>query len=170
MIEWLVLSGRSWAATTTEGLLVYSLDGSMVFDPYDLDLDVTPASIHKQLRLKEWVSAIILAFRLNEKALKQEVLETVPHGQSESTTKPNVHKMISLTNITIKLMFFCLCWFSSPFGLQFSSWHLCRKDAGIYRRVFREDKSSAVLHDVGPESAHAAWTEAQKQVSWHTHT
>lgn len=121
MIEWLVLSGRSWAATTTEGLLVYSLDGSMVFDPYDLDLDVTPASIHKQLRLKEWVSAIILAFRLNEKALKQEVLETVPHGQSESTTKPNVHKMISLTNITIKLMFFCLCWFSSPFGLQFSS-------------------------------------------------
>uniref|UniRef100_A0A673A4F7 Periodic tryptophan protein 2 homolog n=1 Tax=Sphaeramia orbicularis TaxID=375764 RepID=A0A673A4F7_9TELE len=74
-------TGRSWAATTTEGLLVYSLDGSMVFDPYDLDLDVTPASIRKQLRLQEWTSAIILAFRLNEKALKQEVLETVPHEQ-----------------------------------------------------------------------------------------
>ncbi|XP_023282855.1 periodic tryptophan protein 2 homolog [Seriola lalandi dorsalis] len=74
-------TGRSWAATTTEGLLVYSLDGSMVFDPYDLDLDVTPASIRKQLRLQEWASAIVLAFRLNEKALKQEVLETVPHEQ-----------------------------------------------------------------------------------------
>uniref|UniRef100_A0A3B3DVN0 PWP2 small subunit processome component n=1 Tax=Oryzias melastigma TaxID=30732 RepID=A0A3B3DVN0_ORYME len=72
---------RSWAATTTEGLLVYSLDGSMVFDPYDLDLDVTPASIRKQLRLQKWTSAIVLAFRLNEKALKQEVLETVPHEQ-----------------------------------------------------------------------------------------
>ncbi|XP_037552519.1 PWP2 small subunit processome component [Nematolebias whitei] len=74
-------TGRSWAATTTEGLLIYSLDGSMVFDPYDLDLDVTPASIRKQLRLKDWASAIVLAFRLNENALKQEVLETVPHNQ-----------------------------------------------------------------------------------------
>ncbi|KAM3857090.1 PWP2 small subunit processome component [Diretmus argenteus] len=72
-------TGRSWAATTTEGLLVYSLDGSLVFDPFDLDLDVTPASIRKQLRLQEWAAAIVLAFRLNEKALTQEVLETVPH-------------------------------------------------------------------------------------------
>ncbi|KAF3857521.1 hypothetical protein F7725_009380 [Dissostichus mawsoni] len=74
-------TGRSWAATTTEGLLVYSLDGSLVFDPYDLDMDVTPASIRKQLRLQEWAPAIVLAFRLNEKALKQEVLEKVPHEQ-----------------------------------------------------------------------------------------
>uniref|UniRef100_A0A671YVE7 PWP2 small subunit processome component n=1 Tax=Sparus aurata TaxID=8175 RepID=A0A671YVE7_SPAAU len=74
-------TGRSWSATTTEGLLVYSLDSTLVFDPYDLDLDVTPASIRKQLRLKDWTSAIVLAFRLNEKALKQEVLETVPHEE-----------------------------------------------------------------------------------------
>ncbi|XP_077422157.1 PWP2 small subunit processome component [Vanacampus margaritifer] len=74
-------TGRSWAATSTEGLLIYSLDGALVFDPYDLDLDVTPASIRKQLRLQEWAAAIVLAFRLNEKALKQEVLETVPHEQ-----------------------------------------------------------------------------------------
>lgn len=74
-------TGRSWAATSTEGLLVYSLDGSMVFDPYDLDMDVTPASIRRQLRLKQWTPAIVLAFRLNEKALKQEVIETVPHDQ-----------------------------------------------------------------------------------------
>ncbi|KAM4601645.1 PWP2 small subunit processome component isoform 2-T2 [Polymixia lowei] len=74
-------TGRSWAATTTEGLLVYSLDGSLVFDPYDLDLDVTPASIRKQLRLREWAAAIVLAFRLNESALIQEVLETVPHKE-----------------------------------------------------------------------------------------
>lgn len=74
-------TGRSWAATTTEGLLLYSLDGSMVFDPYELDLDVTPASVRRQLRLQEWASAIVLAFRLNEDALKLEVLETVPHEQ-----------------------------------------------------------------------------------------
>uniref|UniRef100_A0A8C6SFH2 PWP2 small subunit processome component n=1 Tax=Neogobius melanostomus TaxID=47308 RepID=A0A8C6SFH2_9GOBI len=74
-------TGRSWAATSTEGLLVYSLDSSMVFDPYDLDMDVTPESIRRQLRLKQWTPAIVLAFRLNEKAFKQEVIETVPHDQ-----------------------------------------------------------------------------------------
>ena len=56
----------------------------MIFDPYDLDLDVTPASVRRQLRLKEWTSAIVLAFRLYEHALTQEVLETVPHKESES--------------------------------------------------------------------------------------
>ncbi|XP_056157267.1 PWP2 small subunit processome component [Lampris incognitus] len=74
-------TGRSWAATTTEGLLIYSLDGSLIFDPFDLDLDVTPASVRKQLQLQEWVAAIVLAFRLNESALIQEVLEAVPYKQ-----------------------------------------------------------------------------------------
>uniref|UniRef100_A0A3Q1D6A7 Small-subunit processome Utp12 domain-containing protein n=1 Tax=Amphiprion ocellaris TaxID=80972 RepID=A0A3Q1D6A7_AMPOC len=87
-------TGRSWAATTTEGLLVYSLDGSLVFDPYDLDLDVTPASIRKQLRLQDWASAVVLAFRLNENALKQEVLETVPHEQSDSLPDVYVEKLL----------------------------------------------------------------------------
>lgn len=74
-------TGRSWAATSTEGLLTYSLDGALVFDPYDLDLDVTPASVRRQLRQAEWATAIVLAFRLNETALTQEVLEAVPHHQ-----------------------------------------------------------------------------------------
>lgn len=63
----------------------------MVFDPYDLDLDVTPISIRQQLRRQEWASAIVLAFRLNERALKQEVLETVPHDQSEYFTAWSLH-------------------------------------------------------------------------------
>ncbi|XP_046886720.1 PWP2 small subunit processome component [Hypomesus transpacificus] len=74
-------TGRSWAATSTEGLLIYSLDGALVFDPYDLDLDVTPLSVRRQLRKMEWASAIVLAFRLNESLLTQEVLEAVPHQQ-----------------------------------------------------------------------------------------
>lgn len=35
-------TGRSWAAATTEGVLVYSVDESFIFDPTDLDMDVTP--------------------------------------------------------------------------------------------------------------------------------
>lgn len=35
-------TGRSWTAATTEGMIVYSIDDTLVFEPIDLDLDVTP--------------------------------------------------------------------------------------------------------------------------------
>nr|CAD1824141.1 unnamed protein product [Ananas comosus var. bracteatus] len=42
-------TGRSWAAATTEGVLMYSIDESFVFDPTDLDLDVTPEKVDEAL-------------------------------------------------------------------------------------------------------------------------
>ncbi|XP_019384573.1 PREDICTED: periodic tryptophan protein 2 homolog [Crocodylus porosus] len=74
-------TGRSWAATTTEGLLIYSLDSGLVFDPFELDIDITPSSIRKVLHQKEYAKGIIMAFRLNEKKLIQEVMETVPYNE-----------------------------------------------------------------------------------------
>uniref|UniRef100_A0A8C9TWP7 PWP2 small subunit processome component n=1 Tax=Scleropages formosus TaxID=113540 RepID=A0A8C9TWP7_SCLFO len=65
------------------GLLIYSLDSGVVFDPFDLDLDVTPSSVRRQVREAAWAAAIVLAFRLNESALTREVLEAVPHEQIE---------------------------------------------------------------------------------------
>lgn len=47
-------TGRSFGAATTEGVLIYSLDDSFIFDPTDLDVDVTPEvlafGIHYLLR------------------------------------------------------------------------------------------------------------------------
>ena len=40
-------TGRSWSAATTEGLLLYSVDDALVFDPTDLAEDVTPAAALK---------------------------------------------------------------------------------------------------------------------------
>ncbi|NXO94551.1 PWP2 protein, partial [Certhia brachydactyla] len=74
-------TGRSWAATTTEGLLLYSLDSGLIFDPFDLDIDVTPSNIHKTLSQKEYTTAIVMAFKLNEKKLIQEVIEAVPSSE-----------------------------------------------------------------------------------------
>ena len=34
-------TGLSFATATTEGVLVYSIDESFIFDPTDLDIDVT---------------------------------------------------------------------------------------------------------------------------------
>ncbi|NWZ95606.1 PWP2 protein, partial [Nesospiza acunhae] len=75
------LLGRSWAATTTEGLLLYSLDSGLIFDPFELDIDITPSNIHKTLSQKEYTMAIVMAFKLNEKKLIQEVIEAVPSSE-----------------------------------------------------------------------------------------
>lgn len=79
-----ILLGRAWAAATTEGLMIYSLDSSMVFDPFDLDIEVTPNSTRKALAKGEYSTALILSFKLNEMKLKQEVLEHIPLSSGKS--------------------------------------------------------------------------------------
>jgi hypothetical protein len=50
----LVVAGQAWAAATTEGLLIYSLDAGMVFDPFLLDESITPDSIRRTLQDGDW--------------------------------------------------------------------------------------------------------------------
>ncbi|XP_056011786.1 periodic tryptophan protein 2 homolog isoform X2 [Ostrea edulis] len=76
-------TGRAWAAATTEGLMIYSLDSGLVFDPFDLDIEVTPNSTKKALSRGEYSTAIILSFKLNEMKLKQEILEHIPVSSIE---------------------------------------------------------------------------------------
>lgn len=44
----LCATGRTFAAATTEGLLIYSMDDNLIFDPADIAIDVTPevCSLH----------------------------------------------------------------------------------------------------------------------------
>ncbi|KAI7832049.1 quinon protein alcohol dehydrogenase-like superfamily [Kickxella alabastrina] len=63
---------------STEGLLIYSLDETMVFDPYELDEDVTPDTIRDLSRKGDHLRALVNAFRLNEKYLIREVYEAIP--------------------------------------------------------------------------------------------
>lgn len=71
-------TGRSWVAATTEGVLVYSMDDNMVFDPTDLDIDVTPEAIHSALKEGLHTRALLLALRLNEPRYIRKCLESVP--------------------------------------------------------------------------------------------
>jgi periodic tryptophan protein 2 len=73
-------TGRSWAAASTEGLLIYSLDESTAFDPFDLSIDLTPKSILETLASGEHLVALVMALRLNELPLIQRVYESVPPG------------------------------------------------------------------------------------------
>ena len=71
-------SGDAWAAASSQGLMVYTLDPSLTFDPFDLDEDVTPASIRYALAGEEWSKALIYALHLNEEAYIRTVLRSVP--------------------------------------------------------------------------------------------
>ncbi|KAI0755055.1 WD40 repeat-like protein [Daedaleopsis nitida] len=73
-------TGRAWAAASTEGLLIYSVDESVAFDPFDLDIDLTPQALLTTLAQKEYLKALVMAFRLNEKPLVQKVYESVPRA------------------------------------------------------------------------------------------
>ncbi|KAK2974365.1 hypothetical protein RJ640_021221 [Escallonia rubra] len=70
-------TGRSWAAATTEGVLIYSIDESFIFDPTDLDIDVTPEAVDAALGEDQPKRALILSLRLNEDALIKKCIISV---------------------------------------------------------------------------------------------
>lgn len=71
-------TGRAWAAASTEGLLIYSVDDALAFDPFDLDIDLTPQALLAVLARREYLKALVMAFRLNERPLVHRVYEAVP--------------------------------------------------------------------------------------------
>jgi periodic tryptophan protein 2 len=71
-------TGRGFAAATTEGLLLYSLDKEIVFDPYELDIDITPTTILAALKLKEYLKALLMSLRLSQSQVTIKVVEGIP--------------------------------------------------------------------------------------------
>lgn len=73
-------AGRSWAAASTEGLLIYSLDTMQQdsFDPFELDVEVTPDNISAAVEDRQYLKALVMAFRLNEQPMIRSVYESVP--------------------------------------------------------------------------------------------
>ena len=71
-------TGQAFCAASTEGLLVYSLDNILHFDPVDLDLDITPFSVIQAIQNGTFLQALVIAFRLNERSLIQRTFEMIP--------------------------------------------------------------------------------------------
>ena len=74
-------AGDVFAAATSQGLMLYSLDPTLAFDPFDLQEDVTPRSVHYALAAEEWSRALIYALHLNETESIRAVLQAVPFDQ-----------------------------------------------------------------------------------------
>ena len=71
-------TGSAFCAASTEGVLVYSLDNAIQFDPFDLDLNITPVSTLQAIKEKDFLLALIMAFRLNELLLIRRIYEAIP--------------------------------------------------------------------------------------------
>ncbi|KAL4815360.1 WD40-repeat-containing domain protein [Aspergillus spinulosporus] len=99
-------TGRSFCAASTEGLLIYSLDTEFLFDPFDLDISITPASILSTVEAAKkaaatgdannddtFLKALVMAFRLNEAKLIRAVHEAIPPSDIAHVVRsiPNVY-------------------------------------------------------------------------------
>ncbi|XP_058810769.1 periodic tryptophan protein 2 homolog [Phymastichus coffea] len=78
-------TGQAWSAATTEGLLIYSLDVGLVFDPFELEIGITPMTVKQTLKKGEYATAIMMALKLNEMALVREAVESVPRSDISLT-------------------------------------------------------------------------------------
>jgi periodic tryptophan protein 2 len=77
-------TNRSFAAACTEGLLIYAVDDVLLFDPFDLDIDITIDNTREKLyKEREYMTALVMAFRLGERKLIHEVYEAIPMGDIE---------------------------------------------------------------------------------------
>ena len=111
-------AGRSFCAASTDGLLIYSLDTLPLFDPIDLDIAVTPASTLQVLQKeKDYLKALVMAFRLNEAPLIRQVFQGVPHSSISLVVEelPEVYLQRLLRFVAIQAeesphLEFCLLW------------------------------------------------------------
>lgn len=134
-------TGRSWAAASTEGLLIYSLDDTIAFDPFDIDLNITPQSTLEVLTTGDYLKALVMAFRLNEKDLSRKVFESIPSSDVRIITRqiPTIYLPMLLQLVgehaeTSPHMEFDLIWINSLLATQ--GRHL-REHSSEYASVLR---------------------------------
>ncbi|ODV88017.1 hypothetical protein CANARDRAFT_192731 [[Candida] arabinofermentans NRRL YB-2248] len=70
-------TANAFACASTEGLLIYSIDDAFIFDPFDLDVDVTPEATLGILQEGDYLTSLVMSFRLNERYLIHKVYETI---------------------------------------------------------------------------------------------
>ena len=71
-------TGRSWSVLTPEGLLIYSRDQSVLFDPFDLTPDLSSETVQNALKEGKHLQALVMSLRLNIFSVQRGVFEALP--------------------------------------------------------------------------------------------
>ncbi|OTB05227.1 hypothetical protein M426DRAFT_10826 [Hypoxylon sp. CI-4A] len=111
-------AGTAFCAASTEGLLIYSVDNDLQFDPFDLNMEITPASTLAVLENeKDYLKALVMAFRLNEARLIKRVFQSVPHtdiplvvGQFPTVYVARLLRFVAAQTEESPHIEFCLLW------------------------------------------------------------
>jgi len=111
-------AGTAFCVSSTEGLLIYSLDNNLQFDPFDLNMEITPASTLSVLRNEgDYLKALVMAFRLNEASLIKQVFLSVPHTEIPLVVQdvPSVYvsrllRFVAAQTESSPHVEFCLLW------------------------------------------------------------
>ncbi len=116
-------TGRAFCAASTEGLLIYALDHALQFDPFDLDITVTPSTTLKAVMNNDYLTALVMAFRLNEKKLIRRVYGSIPHSDISLVVKdlPTVYlarllRFVALATDDSPHLEFNLLWVEALLG------------------------------------------------------
>jgi len=80
-------TGRAFACAGTEGLLIYALDDFLLFDPMDLELELTPQAVADAVSERSWLKAIVLALRLNEEEPLEQAYLSIPPAAVPAVAK-----------------------------------------------------------------------------------
>ncbi len=80
-------TGNEWAVSSSDGLLLYSLDEALCFSPLELAEDITPESVKSAVLQEEWAKAVVLALRLGEGPSVRLALGSVPKKELPLTAK-----------------------------------------------------------------------------------
>ncbi|KAI8180501.1 Periodic tryptophan protein 2 [Colletotrichum sp. SAR 10_75] len=111
-------TGTAFCAASTEGLLIYSLDNLLQFDPFDLNMEITPASTLAVLENeKDYLKALVMAFRLNEAGLIKRVFLSIPHSDISLVVEdtpivyvPRLLRFVAAQTEETPHIEFCLLW------------------------------------------------------------
>ncbi|KAK1594899.1 WD40-repeat-containing domain protein [Colletotrichum navitas] len=111
-------TGTAFCAASTEGLLIYSLDNLLQFDPFDLNMEITPASTLAVLENeRDYLKALVMAFRLNEAGLIKRVFLSIPHTDIALVVEdtpvvyvPRLLRFVAAQTEETPHIEFCLLW------------------------------------------------------------
>lgn len=111
-------AGTAFCAASTEGLLIYSLDNVLQFDPFDLNIEITPAATLAVLETeKDYLKALVMAFRLNEAGLIKRVFQAVPYQDISLVVEelpivyvPRLLRFVAAQTEQSPHIEFCLLW------------------------------------------------------------
>ena len=75
--------GSQFACATTEGLVIYSLAKDLCFAPFELSEEVTIDNIVAQIKAENYLTALLLALRMNDAHVLDSVFKCVPIQSAE---------------------------------------------------------------------------------------